>query len=150
MANPAAPLQNGSTAQNQPTAIQDQAVQSIFRAAQSTHEKVAGLQVQPTVWFQFAGGSRAQAEEFSRALEAKRYVLPGEERVGAAASRREVRFFYPEDAETARRLAWDAGDVMRSLGYNPQPEIQVKSFTDYAGKKPKQGAIELWLELPPR
>jgi uncharacterized protein YoxC len=146
--DPAAP-QSPPAVQNQ-AASQNQAVQSIAQAAQSTYDKVASIQVQPTVWFQFAGGSRAQAEEFSRTLEAKRYILPGEERVGAAAGKREVRFFYPDDAETARRLAADTGEVMRSLGYNPQPQVQVRSLTDYAGKKPKQGVMELWLELPPR
>src|SRR5215204_3711032 len=110
--DPAAP-QSPPAVQNQ-AASQNQAVQSIAQAAQSTYDKVASIQVQPTVWFQFAGGSRAQAEEFSRTLEAKRYILPGEERVGAAAGKREVRFFYPDDAETARRLAADTMELCSS------------------------------------
>jgi len=111
--DPAAP-QSPPAVQNQ-AASQNQAVQSIAQAAQSTYDKVASIQVQPTVWFQFAGGSRAQAEEFSRTLEAKRYILPGEERVGAAAGKREVRFFYPDDAETARRLAADTMELWLEL-----------------------------------
>ena len=47
-----------------------------------------------TVYFQFAGGARDQAQQLSKALQDKGYRIPGEERTSAAAGTNEVRYFF--------------------------------------------------------
>jgi predicted nucleic acid-binding Zn-ribbon protein len=146
--------QIASASSGQPTstaaATTQTAIKDIAGAAQSTHAKAVEASNQPTVFLQFAGGSRSQAEDLSRALAAKRYVLPDEERTSAAAGRHEIRYFYSQDEDPAKRLAADATEALQSLGYRAAASIEVKDFTGYTGKKPKLATLELWIELPLR
>lgn len=103
-----------------------------------------------TVFFQFAGASRGQAEELSEALKKQGYIIPGEDREPGAARKHEVRYFHLEDEKDAQRLAETTTRTLERLGYNDNESMIVKavSFVSYSGKKPKPGVIELWLELP--
>ena len=105
-----------------------------------------------TVFFQFAGGRREQAEDLSAALKGKGYVVPGEDRERGAAGKHEVRYFHNKDEAAAQRLAEDATRVLRGLEYlgRKATTVTVKSFVSYRGKKPRLGVLELWLEIPPR
>jgi len=52
----------------------------------------------------------------------------------------------------AENLAQDATRALRNLGYSISqvPNIEAKPFVSYSGKKPSQGTVELWLEIPSR
>lgn len=122
-------------------------VSRVQTAVQSTQQRVTDDLNRPTVWFQFAGATREAAQDFARALREYRYVVPGEERVAAAGNRREVRYFHPEDAEAAARLAADATSTLRDLGYRAEPPVAARPLLSFAGPKPPVGVVELWLEL---
>jgi hypothetical protein len=52
----------------------------------------------PTVFVQFAGGSRDQINELISAIGAAgKYALPGAERLGTAAGKHQIRYYYEED-----------------------------------------------------
>jgi energy-coupling factor transporter ATP-binding protein EcfA2 len=104
----------------------------------------------PTVYFQFANGGREQAQAVSKDLQAKGYKIPGEERSGAAAGKRLVRYFYPQDKAAADKLTADANAVLQKLKYPASPPVTVEDGTDFAGKKNPAGTVELWLDLPPK
>ena len=101
-----------------------------------------------TVYFQFAGGSREQAQQRSKALQEIGYKIPGEERTGAAAGKREVRFFYAGRKTIADRLAADTTQMLQRLGYS---SLSVKPvFAGAPTKSNPDGKLELWLEITPR
>ena len=82
------------------------AIKNIAGAAESTHAKVVMASSEPTVWLQFAGGTRAQAEELSQALAAKRYIIPAKsERPIPAKSERPVQQA-GEKFATSIRMTW--------------------------------------------
>jgi hypothetical protein len=101
-----------------------------------------------TVYFQFAGGARDQAQQLSKALQDKGYKIPGEERTGAAAGKREVRYFYAGQKTIADQLATDTTQALQRLGY---PSLQVSTaFAGAPTKSNPDGKLELWLEIPPK
>ncbi len=128
------------------------AIQSVISDTKEAEEQLVKARTKTTVFLQFAGGSRKQAEALAAALKAEGYVVPGTDREGAAAGRHEVRFFHEEDGEAAQRLAGDTDDALNSLAYEDSkaPAIAARSFVSYGGKKPRPGVLELWLEIPPR
>ncbi len=101
---------------------------------------------------QFAGSKREQIEELTAVLKEKGITIPGEERIGSAARKHEIRYFHDQDKKEATRIAELITSALRDLGYlasQLQPVTAI-SFTDYRSKKPRPGVIELWLELPYR
>ena len=128
------------------------AIQSVISATQKAEQSLAEKRKRTTVFFQFAGGKRPQAEALSDALKKADYIVPGEEREGGAAGKHQVRYFYTQDKEAAENLAQDATRALRNLGYSISqvPNIEPKDFVSYRGKKPSQGTVELWLEIPSR
>jgi hypothetical protein len=102
----------------------------------------------PTVYFQFAGGGRDQARQLSKALQDKGYKIPGEERSGAAAGKREVRYFYAGQKSIATQLALDATQALQRLGY-PSLSVSVEPASAPTKNNP-DGKLELWLEIPPK
>lgn len=98
-----------------------------------------------TIFFQFAGAStREEAKAISAKLAERGYKMPGEERIGSAAGLHEIRYFYDEDAEAAKRAAGEVNAVLAAMGY--KAEVKTKSLTGYSRTKPRQGVLELWLE----
>jgi hypothetical protein len=128
------------------------AIQSVISATQKAEQSLAKKRERTTVFFQFAGGEREQAKALSEALKKADYIVPGEEREGGAAGKHQVRYFYTQDRVEAERLAQDATRALRNLGYSISqvPNIEPKDFVSYRGKKPSQGTVELWLEIPSR
>lgn len=128
------------------------AIQSVISATQKAEQSLAKKRERTTVFFQFAGGKREQAKALSEALKKADYIVPGEEREGGAAGKHQVRYFYTQDKEAAENLAQDATRALRNLGYSISqvPNIEPKDFVSYRGKKPSQGTVELWLEIPSR
>lgn len=100
----------------------------------------------PTVYMQFAGGARSRAQELSKLLEAKNFFVPGEERLSAAAGKREVRYFHAEDETAAKRLVEDATQALKDMHYSDK-DVSINNLTDFGGAKPKPGVLELWVEL---
>jgi energy-coupling factor transporter ATP-binding protein EcfA2 len=102
----------------------------------------------PTIYFQFAGGSREQAQQVSKALQDKGYKIPGEERIGTAAGKHEVRYFYAGQKTVATQLATDTTQALQRLGY---PSLSVSAaFAGDPTKSNPDGKLELWLEIPPK
>lgn len=128
------------------------AIQSVITDSKAAELRMVQARKKTTVFFQFAGGRREQAEELSAALKARGYAVPAEDREGDAARKHEVRYFHDEDQETARRLADDTTQALRKLAYldGKMPDVIAKSFASYTGKKPRPGVLELWVEIPPR
>jgi hypothetical protein len=128
------------------------AIQSVISQSKEAEKILVQARQKTTVFFQFAGGRREQAEALSAALVAEGYIVPGEDREGGAAGKHEVRYFNDDDEVTAQRLAEDTTRALRSLGYEASepPDIVVKSLVNYPGKKPRLGVLELWVEIPAR
>ncbi len=105
---------------------------------------------QATVWLQFAGASRDQAQKIADNLKKKDYLVPGEERRPMKTGLREIRFFYPGDEPLARQLATEVSAVLKKLGYKDHDiVVQGQGFTTNVNK-PRPGFLELWLDLPQR
>jgi hypothetical protein len=58
----------------------------------------------------------------------------------------EVRYFYPEDAEEAKRLAQDVEKILAETGVG-RVDVTVRNLTGWARAKPPQGTVELWLHI---
>ncbi len=124
-------------------------IQSVISDTKKAEQRLEQARSKPTVFFQFAGGRRDQAEALSAALTDEGYVVPGIDREIGATGRREIRYFHEEDLAAAERLAQDTTSALGILYPDRTvPDIAVKSFLSYGGKKPRPGVIELWLALP--
>lgn len=122
---------------------------NLVRTADDQRRVSADAQKMPTVFIQFAGASREQAQELGAALRAAGYNVPPEDRESAAARRHEVRFFNPQDAAAADTLVKTANKALADLGYRSLT-VQKEDVTDFRGQKPQPGVVELWIELPGR
>jgi uncharacterized phage infection (PIP) family protein YhgE len=127
------------------------AIKSVISDSKEAEQLLSQARNKTTVFFQFAGGLREQAEALSAALTAEGYIVPAEDREGGAAMKHEVRYFHDDDNAVAQRLAEDTTSALRSLGYEDRsvPDVTVNSLVKYRGKKPRPGVLELWLEIPP-
>jgi hypothetical protein len=125
----------------EPTAPAYVDVAAKLRTAQASADETIA---RPTVHLQFAGGTRAKAQELADALDASGFVVPGEERDPGAVGKREVRYFYAEDRESAQRLAGVVESASEAIGTGGT--VTIVPLTDYSGK-PKQGILELWIEI---
>lgn len=124
------------------------AIQSVITNTSEAQERLEQARDTTTVFFQFAGGRREQAQELSAALKIKGYIVPAEDRESNAVGKHEVRYFYEQDQEAAQRLANDANRALDSLTYpKDRAAITAKSLVHYRGKKPRPGVLELWLEM---
>ena len=102
----------------------------------------------PTVFFQFSGGPRDQAQRLSRALQTIGYRIPGEERTSGAAGLREVRYFFRGQSTLARELADNVNRILQQQGLAiPPVTIELKNESTAIATNP-DGKLELWLELP--
>jgi len=100
------------------------------------------------VYFQFAVGSRDQAQQISKALQEKGYKIPGEERTGAAAGKHEVRYFYDGQKTIAAQLAEDTTQALQRLSYSSLSVSAVLEGNPI--KSNPDGKLELWLAIPPK
>lgn len=96
---------------------------------------------QPIVYVQFAGGGKVQ--QFAEDLRKYGYRIPGLQSSGEAKGLNEVRYYYPQDKDTAKRVASDVTQVLRQQGYN-LPPTKVVDSTRSTGHP---GALELWIDL---
>jgi hypothetical protein len=125
-------------------------IKYVISEAKEAEQRLVEARKKTTVFFQFAGGRREQAETLSAALKAKGYIVPGEDRERGAAGRHEIRYFHDKDEAAAKGLAEDTTSALLSLGYTDRksPNVETKSLVSYRGKKPRRGVLELWLEIP--
>jgi hypothetical protein len=128
------------------------AIKTVISDTENAEQRLDEARSKTTVFFQFAGGRREQAEALSASLKAKGFIVPGEDREVGADGKHEVRYFHNQDKEAAERLANDTSAALRTLGYPERDALTVvaESFVSYTGKKPRPGVVELWLEIPPR
>ncbi len=127
------------------------AIKTVISDTKDAEQRLDEARSKTTVFFQFAGGRREQAEALSASLKAKGFIVLGEDREGGAAGKHEVRYFHSQDKQAAERLANDTTAALRTLGYPERDALTVvaESFVSYRGKKPRPGVMELWLEIPP-
>ena len=101
-----------------------------------------------TVYLQFAGGSRSKAVELSNLLRKQNFIMPGEERHGGAAGKRQVRYYYDADQAAAERLAEATREALTTMNYDlGGSPVSVLPFLNFKGKLPDPGVLELWVEL---
>ena len=126
------------------------AIQSVISDTAEAKQSLIKARNKTTVFFQFAGGTRKQAENLSVALKEKGYIVPGEDREDGAVGKHEVRYFHSEDQKAAENLAKHANTALHSLGYLDSNKLKVsaESFVSYRRKKPRPGVVELWIEIP--
>lgn len=107
----------------------------------------ANPRMHATVYVQFAGGRREDIQLISKYLLDAGWTVPGEERLGAAAGKREVRYFHDSDAATADLLAEDVNKAVTAVGFK---RLGVKGRQVAVKHKPAAGILELWVEIPLR
>lgn len=133
---------DGSTAAK----VQTDVANLVQRAGEEVRQS-AYAQKMATVFIQFAGGTREQAQAFGAALRTAGYNVPPEDREGGAAQQHEVRFFNDVDADPADILAKAATKTLADLGYKGLT-VKPANATNFTGVKPRPGVLELWIELP--
>lgn len=95
-----------------------------------------GTRPDTTVYFQFAGMARQDAEALSQALQAFGWQIPGEERQARAAGTNEIRYNpqRPEDRDAALRLAEDLAVVGHPVKAGAVPNSAILP-----------GVLEIWI-----
>jgi hypothetical protein len=126
------------------------AIENVISQALEASRNIVEARGRNTVFFQYTGGLRQQAEELAAALRSLGYNVPGVDREAVAAGKHEVRYFHEDDRTAAEDLARDTTDALRREGYGEATasDVVAQSFVAYGGKKPRTGVLELWLELP--
>jgi hypothetical protein len=119
----------------------------VISTLETAERQAQRLAARPTVYLQFAGGARGRAQELAERLSADDFIMPGEERHAGAAGKREIRYYYDEDVPSAERLADATHQALIGMGYPGEPPVKLTDLTGYRGQKPKQGILELWVEL---
>jgi hypothetical protein len=122
-------------------------VQTIIEKSQETAEAAKKAAERTTVFLQFSGPPRSQAQAISQSLSNRGYAIPGEDRQEMAGGLREVRYFHEADRPAAERLVTDTETVLAELGYG-ELKVKPQPLTTWAGKKPRPGVLELWLSIP--
>lgn len=152
LSQPAAPAGSPTVASSgaaQAATIQSNAEQLYQSANSSAIEQRRILdQPQTTVFLQFAGMTRADAEALAETLRGRGFNMPGiDEEAARANGLREIRYYWPADAEPARRLAAETRLGLAAIRRGEDREIAVRDYTAWPRAKPRPGIIELWLGL---
>ncbi len=101
-----------------------------------------------TVFVQFAGGSREDIKLVSNLLRERNWTVPGEERIGTAAGKHEIRYFYASDRLAAELLRDDYNQALKDAGLNVL--VTVPDMATSVKRLPGRGVLEVWLEIPLR
>ncbi len=94
----------------------------------------------PTVYFQFAGFERTEAQAISNAIKKFGWTIPGEERTPAAVKTNEIRYNV-ENRAAAQQLEKDAQRSLRELNINIALRLRET-------KEAKSGFVEIWVYKP--
>src|SRR5271165_1629444 len=122
--------------------------EDVVTKAQQVSSGIQGNQLRKTVWLQFAGINRADAQSIAIKL-SDNFTLPGEERTLKAAGLYEIRCFYEDDCNDAAKQLGPAlrASVNTVLKDNREPKISdLRGWL--ADKKPRQGTLEIWYSPP--
>lgn len=107
---------------------------------------VAG-QICSLIYFQYTGSTSENAAAFAERLKKQGYLVPGQQQLSAAQGLAQVRYYYPEDKNSAEQLAKDAMANAKVLGLAGNRQITAVDYTSWARQKPPRGTLELWLDL---
>lgn len=116
----------------------------VTAAAESITRDVDASRTRSTVYLQFAGITREQADSIRNALASAQFQLPAAERTGNAVGLFEVRYFYPGDEASARKLAEAATAASRRIMQNESRDAKLVPLLNFRGTKPREGTLELW------
>lgn len=98
-----------------------------------------------SVYVHVAGSEEADeylGRDLGKFLSEAGFVVPRVQSV--AQQSRSVRYFHEQDRPGALRVQQGVQEFLGAQGL-PDMEIEVRDFTNYSGKKPRVGVIELWL-----
>ena len=82
--------------------------------------------------------------ELSDYLAKNGYLIPDVREVDQKT--RSVRYFFPEDRSGAEAIVQATDDFWRARG-RPDIHLEIQNLTDFPGKKPRPGVIEVWFYL---
>lgn len=94
----------------------------------------------PTIYFQFAGFTRAEAVTISNDIAKAGWRIPGQERTSAAVNTNQIRF-NTADRKTVEQLKKDADAVLQARGFDISLMLQ-------ENPKVKPGIPEIWIYKP--
>ncbi len=122
--------------------------EDVATKAQQVSSGIQRYQLRRTVWFQFAGITRTDAQSIAIKL-SDNFTLPGEELTPKAAGLYEIRCFYENDCTDAEKQLGPAlrASVVTVLKDSREPKI-VDLRAWRAEKKPRQGTLEIWYSPP--
>lgn len=106
-----------------------------------------GVGSRPTVYLKFTGGGSGLADELSRQLAERGFIIPGAQEHKAAYRTREVRFYHEEDRKVAEDLARATEIALKRIRVSERAQIQVVDMTSDPETKPNAGTLELWLSF---
>ena len=100
-----------------------------------------------TVFVQFAGGAREDIKAVTDVLKKQGWSVPGEERIGTAAGKREIRYFHDSDKTAAGLLREDLNFALQSAGFDT---VRIEEIGDAmtVAKMPAKGVLEVWVQIP--
>jgi hypothetical protein len=101
---------------------------------------------QPMVYVQYMGAS-ATADAFTQQLKTSSFRIPGMESTDLAKGLNEVRFYHPEERESAKRLADSIPSVAEQLRLPGLAAPKLVDLTAKAGPRNFPGVVELWIDL---
>ena len=114
-------------------------------ASQVKERSEAVSTTKSTVYIQFAGGRREDIKTVSEELKLQDWLVPGEERTPKAVDLKEVRYFHTQDEKAAEKLAADTNTALEANGFG-SIIVSAKDSTNYP-KPPRQGVLELWVDI---
>ncbi|WP_347339292.1 AAA family ATPase [Rhodopseudomonas rhenobacensis] len=103
----------------------------------------------PIVYYQYAAGARADAEQLANAVQGKGYRIAEIQQFDIAKGTNEVRYFYPPDKAAATRLAAAVTEMLGARGLKLPPTKVVDPIAPPLSRN-YPGVLELWLDASPR
>jgi hypothetical protein len=103
-----------------------------------------------SVFVQYFGGSKETANKLVDALRQRGYLIPGIEPTPLAKGLNEVRYYYEDDRDVAKKLAADTTAALRDLGVRGTEPTRDLDLIAKRGPRNFPGVIEVWLDLTPK
>lgn len=123
-------------------------IAELARTASARTQAVQANAPSTTVYVQFAGAvNRDVIKTISARLIQGGWKVPGEERIASAATLHEIRCFYDTDCKNAEALRDQLNAIFGELYNSNKYNVTIKPRLTYS-PKPRQGILEVWVELP--
>ena len=132
-----------------------QSLQSLSATVQAQVQSIVAnpirqnvLVSKPTLFVQFAGGTRDQMVAITSILKnGSDFAVPAEESTKGATGQHEIRYFFEEDKAVAEKAQAAVNAAFAEKGLRIA-KVTLQPMLDYP-KKPPRGVFELWVDLTP-